>query len=181
MASTEKSIESIKKLIAKPEQIRNICTSAHIHHGKCVSGSTRLMLTNGNVITAKELFEKSKNIGSKFKETNEELIYDIYNKKIEIFSLNKKTGKIEKKPIELAWKLQNDILFKITLRNGFEVSTTPEHKYLVLKNNDFIDKEAKDIKLGDRIVCARKLDIVSDVDLKKTFLYKLSKKNFMLG
>ncbi len=154
----EKSgIEKIKEIMSDPTRIRNICTSAHIHHGKCVSGSTKLVLTNGDIITAKELFEKSKAIGSKFKETSEELIYDVYRNNIEIFSLNKQTGKIEKKPVELAWKLQNDILFKVTLRNGFEAATTPEHKYVVLEDGDFKDKEAKDIKIGDRVVCARKL------------------------
>lgn len=34
MVSAEKSIESIKRLVHHPERIRNICTSAHIHHGK---------------------------------------------------------------------------------------------------------------------------------------------------
>ncbi len=178
MAEDKKPLEKIKELIKNTDNIRNICTSAHIHHGKCVSGSTQLMLTNGDILTAKELFERSQKIGSKFKENDEELIYDVYNKKIEVFSLNKQTGKIEKKPIELAWKLQNDILFKITLRNGFEIATTPEHKYIVLENGDFVDKEAKDIKIGDRVVCARKLDTDSNIDFKKTILYKLSEKNF---
>ena len=83
MAEDKKPLEKIKELIKNTDNIRNICTSAHIHHGKCVSGSTQLMLTNGDILTAKELFERSQKIGSKFKENDEELIYDVYNKKIE--------------------------------------------------------------------------------------------------
>ncbi len=150
-------IDDIKSLVGEREKIRNIGIAAHIDHGKCISGSTKLILTDGSIVTAEELFEKSRKIGPKFKETEDELIYDVYDKKIEVFSLNKETGKIEKKPVELAWKLNGGELIKIILRNNFEISTTPEHKYVILSNNDFIEKEARDIKLGDRVVCSRRL------------------------
>jgi len=32
--ASQKMIDSVQRMIDKPEQIRNICTSAHIHHGK---------------------------------------------------------------------------------------------------------------------------------------------------
>src|SRR3989338_11254454 len=32
--ATAKMIERVGRMISQPEQIRNICTSAHIHHGK---------------------------------------------------------------------------------------------------------------------------------------------------
>jgi elongation factor 2 len=66
--------------------------------------------------------------------------------------LNKSTQNIEKRPIQYAWKLLGGETIKIKLRNGFEVETTPEHKYVSFDGN-FNDVEAKDLKLGDRIVC----------------------------
>ncbi|MBN2142492.1 GTP-binding protein, partial [Candidatus Woesearchaeota archaeon] len=34
MEMGEKQVDRMKRMISKPENIRNICTSAHIHHGK---------------------------------------------------------------------------------------------------------------------------------------------------
>ncbi len=142
------------KAMLKPENIRNICTSAHIHHGKCVSGDSRLVLTDGRIITAKEIYEFCENKGDLFENKEDEhIIYDTSKLGLNVFSLNKETNKIEKKPISLAWKLVGGSTIRLKLRNGASITTTPEHKYLVHRNSEIIKVEAKDIVLGDRIVC----------------------------
>ena len=67
----ESMIEKIQRIMKRPEQIRNICTSAHIHHGKCISGDSIIMLADGNVKAAKELFEEISKEGEIFKDNED--------------------------------------------------------------------------------------------------------------
>ncbi len=175
----ESSIEKIRRLISNQKNVRNIATSAHIHHGKCVAGNSRVILTDGTIKTAREIFEAIIKDSRVIKE-NEEYTILSPNKEIEIFSLNKQTGKIERKEIKHAWRLIGGKTIKIRLRNGFEIETTPEHKYVTFRNG-FVDVESKDLKLGERIVCARKLDTNSDFNIKKEILKKLTKENFYVN
>ena len=176
MTEKETSLQKIQRLTGKQENIRNIATSAHIHHGKCISGNSRIMLSDGSVKTAKEIFEDVSKDG-KIKEENEDHSVFIPAKRIEIFSLNKENEKIEKKEIQYAWRLKGGNIIKIDLRNGYEIITTSEHKYLVYRGG-LVYTEAKDIRLGDRIVCARKLDVESRLNIKKEILMRLSAENF---
>ncbi|MFH1637764.1 MAG: hypothetical protein ABIB71_05050 [Candidatus Woesearchaeota archaeon] len=177
----EKQIDKIKRLVNNPEKIRNIGVAAHIDHGKCVSGKTRMQLSDGTIITAKDLFDIAQKKGMVFEENDSEIIYDTSKLGIEIFSLNKETGKIEKKPVSMAWKLDGGDTIKLKLRNGFEITTTPEHKYITLENMEFAEKEASDLKLGDRVVCSRKLETSHDAfSIKTEILNALSRKNFYI-
>lgn len=171
----EDHIERMKRLSAKQENIRNIATSAHIHHGKCVAPATRLHLTDGQLCTAEQLYAQSQKIGKKVQDTTQETVYDITGKEFSVFSLNKETGRMEKKEISHAWKLAGDMAIKVTLRTGLTTTTTPEHKYLVLKDMNFVEKEAGELKLGDRVICARKLDITPTIDLKLEILERLAR------
>ena len=143
------------RITKNPKFIRNICTSAHIHHGKCVSGDSRLILADGTVKTAREIFEAASKNGEIYKDDEEHTIF-IPKEQTSIFSLDKQTGKLEKKPIKYAWRLNGGKTIKIRLRNGFEIATTPEHKYIAYRSG-FADVEAKDLRIGDRVVCAEKL------------------------
>ncbi len=174
----EKAIELARSVMQNPEYIRNICTSAHIHHGKCVRGDSRLLLADGSVKTAKELYDLATTIGDKFEEKEEHTIYDLTKKDITVFSLNKETGQLEKKKVGMAWKLTGGKLIQIRLRNGFEIATTPEHKYITLENATFTEKPAADLKLGDTIVCSRTTAVTSTFDVKKEILERLRTYNF---
>ena len=176
MAEKESNLRKIERLTNTQENIRNVATSAHIHHGKCISGNSRVMLSDGSIKTAREIFEEVSKDG-KVKEENEDHTVFIPSKKIEVFSLNKENEKIEKKEIQYAWRLNGGNTIKIGLRNGFEINTTPEHKYLVYRDG-MVYVQAKDIKLGERVICARKLDIDSNINIKKEILISLSKENF---
>lgn len=170
--------EKVARITKNPKFIRNICTSAHIHHGKCISGNSRLILAGGSVKTAQEIFEAASKNGKIYQDDDEHTIF-IPKEQINIFSLNKKTGTLEKKPVQYAWRLNGGKTIKIKLRNGFEIATTPEHKYIAYRDG-FADVKAEDLKIGDRIVCARRLnpDRISNVSIKSAILEKLSQKNF---
>jgi elongation factor 2 len=167
--------DKVARITKNPKFIRNICTSAHIHHGKCVSGDTKIILNN-RIATAKEIYEEIASNGNVIEETEDHIVF-APNKEYTIFSLNKSTQKIEKRPIQYAWKLLGGETIKIKLRNGFEVETTPEHKYITFDGN-FNDVEAKDLKLGDRIVCSRKLNMTNEINVKEEILLALSNENF---
>src|SRR3989344_6363019 len=179
MAEKETSLRKIERLTNSQVDIRNVATSAHIHRGKCISGNSRVMLTDGSMMTAREIFEKVSQYG-KIKEENEDHTVFIPSGNIEIFSLNKESQKIEKKEIQYVWRLRGGNTIKINLRNGYEIITTPEHKYLVYRDG-LVYVEANDIKLGERIVCARKLDVESTLNIKKEILTRLSEKNFYVN
>ncbi len=174
----EKMVDRVKKLMSIPERIRNICTSAHIDHGKCISGGSRLILKDGSVLSAEELFRISENSGKKAFEDSNKVIFDVKELGLAAISLNKMTGGMEYKPIEYAWKLIGGDTIKIRTRNGFEIETTPEHKYIVLENMQFKEKEAGKLKLNDRIVCAKSISIDNGLNLKQYFLLRLANKNF---
>ncbi len=157
MVKKELSIEKLRRLVKERDHIRNIATSAHIHHGKCISGNSRMILTNGDIKTAKEMYEDISDNGKIYEENEEHTVFSP-NKKTEIFSLNKDTGNLEKKEIQYAWRLVGGKTIKIKLRNGFEIETTPEHRYVVFENSAFIDKPACCLNLEDNIVCAKNID-----------------------
>ncbi|MBS3080298.1 elongation factor EF-2 [Candidatus Pacearchaeota archaeon] len=179
MAKKETPFERIKRLIKNQNNIRNIATSAHIHHGKCIAGDSRLLLHNGDIKIAKKIYEEITDNGTIIQENEDYTIFSP-NKKIEIFTLNKDSGKIEKKEIQYVWRLLGGKTIKIKLRNGFNIETTPEHKYIVYKDG-FKEVCAEDLKLGDRVVCGRKLDVKPNKNIKSEILNKLSKENFYVN
>ncbi len=151
----EKIVDKVLRITQSPKNIRNICTSAHIHHGKCVAPATRLMLTDGAVITAEQLYEKAMRMGEKVREDAHETVYDVSNSNIKVFSLNKENGRIEKKPVSHAWKLKGGEVITVHLENGMKATTTPGHKYIILENERIVEKEASLLKINDKIICSR--------------------------
>ncbi len=174
--------ERFGSVMNKPENIRNICTSAHIHHGKCISKDSRIMLENGEIMSAEELFSYCEKNGNLFEiRENEHTIYDASRLNLKVFSVNKDKKTIEIKPISLAWKLTGGTTIKLRLRNGASISTTPEHKYVVYRNSEITKLEAKDLVLGDRVVCPARIKVNSNINLIEEILFLLSNKNFYVS
>ncbi|HLC78142.1 MAG TPA: elongation factor EF-2 [Candidatus Nanoarchaeia archaeon] len=146
-------VERFGKAMRKPENIRNICTSAHIHHGKCISKDSRILLENGSIITAEGLFDICKKNGILFENNEYHVIYDVSKLNLRVFSVNKDRASIEVKPVSLTWKLVGGSTIKLKLRNGLSISTTPEHKYVVYRNSEIVKVEAKDLNTNDLIAC----------------------------
>ena len=156
MGRREEMVRLAESLMNKRENIRNIGIVAHIDHGKCIGKNTRIMLSNSTFVRAEELYEKALLNGKKVVEDSQKNVYALESP-IEVFSLNKDSGRIENRVISHAWKLKGGKVLKIRLRNGFEVTTTPEHKYLIFDGIDFKETVAAKLKRTDKIVCARNL------------------------
>ncbi|MFH0970696.1 MAG: elongation factor EF-2 [Candidatus Diapherotrites archaeon] len=152
MGRKEDMANAAQKLMSNQQDVRNIGIVAHIDHGKCVGPDTRLLFADGNVETAQTIFETLSKKGKIVRENQNETVYELPDETTPVFSLNKNTGRIERKPISHVWKLKGGKTFKVTLRNGATVETTPEHPYLIFNGNDFIEKEARALKLGEKIL-----------------------------
>lgn len=150
----DEKLAKMLRVVSDPIHIRNIATSAHIHHGKCISGNSRVFMTDGMIKTAEQIFDEVSKDG-KVHEENEDHTIFVPKNEISIFSLNKETGKIEKKPVQYVWRLRGGNTISVKLENGAEITTTPEHKYIIFENLDFIEKKAYELKLGDKIICSK--------------------------
>ena len=168
-------LERIKDCMKDPSRVRNVATSSHVHHGKCVSPDT-LIFSLEKVFEAKEFFEYAKQFGKLVRRTPEAEVYDISHLNFHTLSISEEGVKIRK--IIYAWKLANDDkLLEITLLDGRRVKVTPMHKFLCSENGRIVEKEAKDLKVGDKILIPAKL-ITKELNLKELkslILEKLAK------
>jgi elongation factor 2 len=165
-------IERIMETMKDPIRIRNVATSSHVHHGKCVSGDTLIFLEN-KTLFARELFEIAKKEGILKKKGREE-IYE-FIKPLSV--LTYKDGVISRETITYAWKIENsDKLIEIETKDGRRVKVTPEHKFLVFKNGKIEEKEAGYLKKGEFLVLPTLIPSTSLNlgELKSLFMEKLS-------
>jgi len=172
MTMKKEMIERIKECMQHPERIRNVATSSHVHHGKCVSGETLIFLENG-AITAKELFEIARKEGILQKKDQEE----VYKLKKPLSVLTYKNGTISRGLLTHAWKIENfDELIEVETKDGRRVRVTPEHKFLILKNGKIEEEEARFLEKGELLVLPIYIPLVSSnlKELKSLFLEKLS-------
>ncbi len=135
-------------------------------------------MTNGRILSAEEIFALCEQQGTLFQKTPDELVYDVRDLDLCTFSLNKKTGQLEKKRIDLVWQLSGGETISVALRNGVALTTSPEHKYMVLDGDRLLEKKACELSLKDRVVCARRLATDSDLCLKSETLQLLAQKRF---
>ncbi|MBU0662062.1 GTP-binding protein, partial [Candidatus Micrarchaeota archaeon] len=181
MARKEDVAKLAEELMNQRENIRNIGIVAHIDHGKCVSGDTKIALADGRFVRAAELYEEYGKSGKLVKSSAAEKVFDISGSGLKVFSLNKKEMIQEKKKVSHAWKMkEKGELVELELSTGMRIETTPEHKYLVL-NEDGKIKEVKAAELRENafIVCPKKLEHNSlSIDaFKQSALERLGKDN----
>ena len=158
MGKKEDNIKKAKDLMNKLDHVRNIGIAAHIDHGKCVSGDSLVSLTNGENVPAKELFERFENKGTVIRNNENEKVLQVTD--LVVNSLEKDSKKIKEGKVTHVWKLKKtDPLIEITVGNGRSIKITPEHKFLILNNENgqIVEKRADAIEPGDAVACARKL------------------------
>nr|WP_141564024.1 DEAD/DEAH box helicase [Methanotorris formicicus] len=95
------------------------------------------------------------------------------------------------KPVD-GWKVhktpQHPYNIVVKTKNGLEITTTPNHMFLVKEGKELCEKEAKDLKVGDYVATVDKIRIEEkDIDLSHGDLYfigyfndsELHKKHFL--
>ncbi|PTD93424.1 elongation factor EF-2 [archaeon SCG-AAA382B04] len=171
MGRKKQMVKKVKELMSQREQIRNIGIVAHIDHGKCVSPNTEISLASGEVIKSKELYEQIKRTGEKKQE------YDGYVPKenISVSSLDKTKGEIVESEVIYATKKHTDELVEIKTSDGKNLKTTPEHKFLTLSKEGYMEfKEARNLNEKETIVGARKTLSKNNFNEKRQLLKALS-------
>ena len=137
----QKRTEELLELMKNPDHIRNVGIIAHIDHGKCVAGDTRICFVDGSVYKAEEFFNIVSEECEVALEAEDRIVYDSRKLNQNLYSFNVENGAIESHPLQYVWRIKGGSLLRVTLRTGFEISTTPEHKFLVFDGFDFIYKQ----------------------------------------
>src|SRR5437867_3344349 len=151
MGRKEENIKKAEGLLHKKEYIRNIGTAAHIDHGKCVDGSSRI-LVDDEWIPAGALFGRFSDQPSA-RESQDEVVKDLHAVDVRVLSLDRGSKKFVESRVTHAWKLRAaEVLFRITVSGMKSVATTPEHKFLTWKNSGFDEVRASDLRVGDVVV-----------------------------
>lgn len=122
--------------------------------GKCVHPESQILLADGRILSAKELYERLAESPEKIEDGE---ISDVSNKNIFLPSFNPKTLKIENKKLTHVWKLSGKKLLKIYLDNGndFNVRVTPEHPFFILRRGKIKQVRAEELTEEDFVAVPR--------------------------
>lgn len=144
--------------------------------GKCVHGDSQINLSNGKIISAKELYEDY--ISFNEEELEDGKIIDISNKNLLVPSFNPKTLKIENKKVTHLWKLKKEELYEIKVDNGndYKIKVTPEHPFFILRQGNVKKIRADELTEEDYIAIPKEFKIKGKSinlleDLKKLDLF----------
>ncbi len=126
--------------------------------GKCVHSESKIQLGNGEIIKAKKLYERYKDLEENIEDGK---IINIQDKRLQIPSFNPKTLKIENKKATYLWKLKKDELIEVKIGNGNDssIKVTPEHPFFVLKNGQITQIRADELTKEDFISIPNKIEI----------------------
>ncbi|MEF8835261.1 MAG: V-type ATP synthase subunit A [Candidatus Thermoplasmatota archaeon] len=122
--------------------------------GKCVTGDTPVMFTDGLKRPIEEIYEEYNREGNKKVDGEEELIE--LDQPIEILSMD--DGEIVEKRATCLYKGKTDSTVLIKTKSGREVELTPIHKLFVLTPDmEILEKPAGEIQEGDTLLAPRRL------------------------
>lgn len=131
--------------------------TALIHQGGggCIRKGSKVITSFCGVEEIDKIYEKIflKGYKEEIYSPNAKYI-DINNLNIFTLSFNSKTYKYEKDKINNIWKynIPKEKSYTIVLEGNTEITTSEWHPFVVYNNGKIIEKEAKDIKVGDLIV-----------------------------
>ena len=151
MGRKEDNIKKAETLVHRKEQIRNIGTAAHIDHGKCLDGKSRILF-EARWVRASELFERFAREPLSRKTPDEE-VHDLRNLNLSITCLDQRTQKFVQGKLTHAWKLKTSKpLIRVTLLSRESIATTPEHRFLVWRDVGLHEVAAGELRMDDMIV-----------------------------
>ncbi|MDE1845914.1 MAG: V-type ATP synthase subunit A [Candidatus Micrarchaeota archaeon] len=124
--------------------------------GKCVSGDTPVLLSNGDIVRIKEIYDSAIKNNSGIEQNENETIIKLKTP-LGVYSL--KNSEIIKSKSMYIYKGKSDSLVEVRTRTGRSVKVTPVHKlFRVNEKGEIIESMAKDLKVGQYIASVRKFD-----------------------
>ncbi len=128
--------------------------------GKCIAGSSRIVLADGKVKTIKDVVENNIEKSNKLEKLDDGSCSYDNPENTEILSLNMESLKIEKKKISAFIKRKSpSFLMRIKTRTGKEIITTHYHPLFTIKNGDIMSAKAEELDKGVKIALPRILHI----------------------
>lgn len=132
------------------------CIPGPFGSGKCVSGSTPVMLGDGSITTMKKLFEEACHRGRVIIEGHE--TYVRLDGPIGLYSMGE--HKVTVQTSTLLYKGKSDMLLRVRTRSGRTAEVTPVHKlFKITGDGSVIETEACRLKPGDFIAAVRHVDV----------------------
>ncbi len=129
--------------------------------GKCVKGDTLVMTCKGKLIKIKDLVDKRLNEG-KVKKLDDGFVTFENPEELEVFSINPKTLKVEKKRISAFVKRTSyDYLYKIITKSGKQITTTNDHPLITLEQGKIKALKVEELEKGSTVALPRKIAIES--------------------
>ncbi|MBI4175585.1 MAG: signal recognition particle receptor subunit alpha, partial [Candidatus Aenigmarchaeota archaeon] len=131
--------------------------------GKCVHPKSNIVLGNGHVVSAENLYEDYRTHGEK--QIEEGTIIDLSDENLLVPSFNPLTLKMENKRVTHLWRLKGKELLDVKLDSGsdFSVKVTPEHPFFVLREGAIRQVRADELNGDDFVAIPRKYDCESRV------------------
>jgi translation initiation factor 5B len=139
-----------------------IVVMGHVDHGKCISGDTLLGLGDGRILSAESAFEQFKS-GPPIPQ-QDGVVYGALG--LNLLSVD--GDKTLQREVTYVWKLKANRLVHVATKAGYEIKTTPEHKFLTITKEGRISYvDADKLKLGDLLIIPPKT-IISPLELNET-------------
>ncbi len=177
MGRKEENIKKAQALLHLKDRIRNIGTAAHIDHGKCCHGSTRIWVS-GEWVTAENLWARFENLSAVPNAHGAE-VKDLIHEDLWTLSLDVRSGRTQFSQITHAWRLPaTEPLVEIESRDGRIIRTTPEHPFVVGSEQSLQFRAARDLRKGDVLAVPRTLPSQGDgenwADLESEMVLRLA-------
>jgi chromosome segregation protein len=126
--------------------------------GKCLSGSSKVCLSNGARVTIKELVDQAFRRADNIEKLDDGYLAYSNDSDTFVLSLNPHTLKIESKPVCAFIKRQApEYLLKVKTKTGRTVTTTHYHPFFTIKEGELVTLKADELKVGTRISSPRAL------------------------
>ncbi|MDE1850669.1 MAG: V-type ATP synthase subunit A [Candidatus Micrarchaeota archaeon] len=124
--------------------------------GKCVSGDTPILLSDGSLPNIKDIYDSVIEDNSGIEQNGNETIIRL-NKPLGVYSF-KNSEIIESKSMYI-YKGMSDSMIEVKTRTGRSMKVTPVHKlFRINENGEIVETRSKDLKVGQYIASVRKFD-----------------------
>src|SRR3990170_1025368 len=156
MGRKEDNIKRAQTIIHDKSRIRNIGTAAHIDHGKCCHGDTKVWV-DGRWIRAEDLWARFADRPPVSNDQGAD-IRDVRSESLWTRSLELRSGETGFAQITHVWRLHaTEPLVDIESRDGRRIRTTREHPFVVATGTRLEYREAVHLRKGDVLAVPRRL------------------------
>lgn len=125
--------------------------------GKCVTGNTPVLLSDGSLRKIEEIFEEVFKNG-RIIELNENEVLIKPNKSIAVVSLNPDTLRFEHHDVSYVYRQRvREPLFEVLTKSGRSITVTGEHPFLTLEDGKLKFVKAKELRKGSYIAVPRRI------------------------